>query len=195
MFVAQILDDKGHEVATADPGESVASIAATLTERRIGAMPVSSPGGALVGIVSERDIVAALAESGRDVMDRPVEEIMTRRVITCTRSDHIDDLMARMTEGRMRHLPVLEGDELVGIVSIGDVVKARNERDRGRSAGAEGLYRHRLGPAPATFQVRDGRAGRTVQAGRRRADPAVFPNDPGTFRHGAEDDRGKKTSR
>ena len=125
MFVAQILDDKGHEVATAEPGESVANIAATLTERRIGAMPVSSPGGALVGIVSERDIVAALAKSGRDVMDRPVEEIMTRRVITCTRSDHIDDLMARMTEGRMRHLPVLEGDELVGIVSIGDVVKAR----------------------------------------------------------------------
>ena len=125
MFVAQILDDKGHEVATADPGESVASIAATLAERHIGAMPVSSPGGALVGIVSERDIVAALAESGRDVMDRPVEEIMTRRVITCTRSDHIDDLMARMTEGRMRHLPVLEGDVLVGIVSIGDVVKAR----------------------------------------------------------------------
>ena len=125
MFVAQILDDKGHEVATADPGESVANIAAILAERRIGAMPVSSPGGALVGIVSERDIVAALAESGRDVMDRPVEEIMTRRVITCTRSDHIDDLMARMTEGRMRHLPVLEGDVLVGIVSIGDVVKAR----------------------------------------------------------------------
>ena len=125
MFVAQILDDKGHEVATAEPGESVANIAATLTERRIGAMPVSSPGGALVGIVSERDIVAALAKSGRDVMDRPVEEIMTRRVITCTRSDHIDDLMARMTEGRMRHLPVLEGDDLVGIVSIGDVVKAR----------------------------------------------------------------------
>ena len=125
MFVAQILDDKGHEVATADPGESVANIAATLTERHIGAMPVSSSGGALVGIVSERDIVAALADSGRDVMDRPVEEIMTRRVITCTRSDHIDDLMARMTEGRMRHLPVLEGDVLVGIVSIGDVVKAR----------------------------------------------------------------------
>ena len=59
------------------------------------------------------------------MLDRPVEEIMTRRVITCARSDHIDDLMARMTEGRMRHLPVLEGEELVGIVSIGDVVKAR----------------------------------------------------------------------
>ena len=125
MFVARILDDKGHEVVTADPDESVASIAATLSERRIGAMPVSSPGGALVGIVSERDVVAALAEHGRDALERPVEEIMTRRVITCTRADHIDDLMARMTEGRMRHLPVLEGDELVGIVSIGDVVKAR----------------------------------------------------------------------
>ncbi len=125
MFVAKILDDKGHEVVTADPDESVASIAATLSERRIGAMPVSSPGGALVGIVSERDVVAALAEHGRDALERPVGEIMTRRVITCTRADHIDDLMARMTEGRMRHLPVLEGDELVGIVSIGDVVKAR----------------------------------------------------------------------
>lgn len=125
MFVARILDDKGHEVVTAGPGESVAGIAATMTERRIGAMPVSSPGGSLVGIVSERDVVAALAERGRDVLDRPVEEIMTRRVITCTRADHIDDLMARMTEGRMRHLPVLEDGALVGIVSIGDVVKAR----------------------------------------------------------------------
>ena len=125
MFVAKILDDKGHEVVTANPDESVASIAATLSERRIGAMPVSSPGGALVGIVSERDVVAALAEHGRDALERPVEEIMTRRVITCTRADHIDDLMARMTAGRMRHLPVLEGDQLVGIVSIGDVVKAR----------------------------------------------------------------------
>ena len=125
MFVAQILADKGHEVMTAEPGWSVARIAAMLSGRRIGAMPVSSPGGALVGIVSERDIVAALALHGRDVLDRPVEEIMTRRVITCTRSDHIDDLMARMTEGRMRHLPVLDDEELVGIVSIGDVVKAR----------------------------------------------------------------------
>ena len=125
MFVAQILADKGHEVVTADPGDSVGRIALALFERRIGAMPVSSPGGALVGIVSERDVVAALAEHGRGVLDRPVEEIMTRRVITCARSDHIDDLMARMTDGRMRHLPVLEGEELVGIVSIGDVVKAR----------------------------------------------------------------------
>ena len=125
MFVARILDDKGHEVVTADPGESVADIAATMAERRIGAMPVSSPGGSLVGIVSERDVVAALAERGRGVLDRPVQEIMTRRVITCTRADHIDDLMARMTEGRMRHLPVLEDGALVGIVSIGDVVKAR----------------------------------------------------------------------
>ncbi len=125
MFVAQILADKGHEVMTAEPGWSVARIAATLAERRIGAMPVSSPGGALIGIVSERDVVTALARHGRDVLDRPVEEIMTRRVITCARADHIDDLMARMTEGRMRHLPVLDGEELVGIVSIGDVVKAR----------------------------------------------------------------------
>ena len=125
MFVAQILADKGCEVVTAGPGEPVGRIARTLSGRRIGAMPVSAPGGALVGIVTERDVVAALAERGRDVLDRPVEEIMTRRVITCARSDHIDELMARMTEGRMRHLPVLEGEELVGIVSIGDVVKAR----------------------------------------------------------------------
>ena len=125
MLVARILNDKGHEVVTANPGESVASIAATMAERRIGAMPISSPGGSLVGIVSERDVVAALAERGRGVLDRPVEEIMTRRVVTCTRADHIDDLMARMTEGRMRHLPVLEDGALAGIVSIGDVVKAR----------------------------------------------------------------------
>ena len=125
MFVAQILADKGHEVVTAEPEWSVARIAAMLSGQRIGAMPVSSPRGALVGIVSERDVVAALALHGRDVLDRPVGEIMTRRVITCARSDHIDDLMARMTEGRMRHLPVLEDEELIGIVSIGDVVKAR----------------------------------------------------------------------
>jgi len=125
MLVARILADKGHDVVTASPGESVAGIAAILAERCIGAMPVSTARGVLVGIVSERDIVAALARRGRDVLDRPVEEIMTRRVITCTRSDHIDDLMARMTGGRMRHLPVMDGGELVGIVSIGDVVKAR----------------------------------------------------------------------
>ncbi len=125
MLVTRILADKGHEVTTASPGESLASIAATLAERGIGAMPVLTAAGAVVGIVSERDIVKAIAESGRDVLDRPVEIVMSRRVITCARTDHIDDLMARMTEGRMRHLPVMDGGQLAGIVSIGDVVKAR----------------------------------------------------------------------
>ena len=147
MFVAKILDDKGHEVVTVNPDESVANIAATLSERRIGAMPVSSPGGALVGIVSERDVVAALAEHGRDALDRPVEEIMTRRVITCTRADHIDDLMARMTEGRMRHLPVLEGDRTGRYRFHRRCGESPHGRDRSRGAGSQGLHHHRVAPA------------------------------------------------
>ena len=126
MRVARILEGKGCSVLTAMPSESVAGVAAALAENRIGAVPMISVSGGLAGIVSERDIVAALARRGCEALDRPAGEIMTRNVVTCRPDDHIHDIMARMTEWRIRHLPVLDDNgQLAGIVSIGDIVKAR----------------------------------------------------------------------
>jgi CBS domain-containing protein len=97
-----------------------------LVARNIGAMVVVGPGG-LVGIVSERDVVRKLHELGVDLLSRPVSEIMTAQVITCTPTDSVDSLSALMTTNRVRHVPVIDGGELAGIVSIGDVVKTRME--------------------------------------------------------------------
>jgi CBS domain-containing protein len=97
-----------------------------LVRRNIGAMVVVGPGG-LVGIVSERDVVRKLHELGAALLDRPVSEIMTAQVITCTPADSVDSLTALMTTNRVRHVPVIDGGELTGIVSIGDVVKTRME--------------------------------------------------------------------
>ncbi len=105
-----------------------------LASHRIGAAVVVDDGGGVVGIVSERDVVRGLQQDGRSVLDRPVESLMTRQVVTCKRDAAIEDLMTVMTQRRIRHVPVVDGDELVGIVSIGDVVKSRigeleSERD------------------------------------------------------------------
>ncbi len=111
-----------HEVVTATPGSSVRDLVATLSEHNLGALVVSGDGTHLDGIVSERDVVRHL---GRDteVLDASVEQIMTASVRTCTPEDRLDDLLSLMTEHRIRHVPVVEGDTLVGIVSIGDLVK------------------------------------------------------------------------
>lgn len=125
MRAKDILDRKGHEVATVTPDTAVRDAVAALASHNVGALIVSPDGEQVVGIMSERDVVRRLATDGEAVLDRPVEGIMKREVKTCVPSDTTDDLMGTMTEGRFRHLPVLDDGALVGIISIGDVVKVR----------------------------------------------------------------------
>lgn len=124
MNVATILKAKGSDVATVNPDVTLADAALLLTERGIGAVVVME-GRHVLGIVSERDIVKAVARNGAEALKAPVRDVMTTRVVTCSLNDSVDELMDSMTEGRFRHLPVIEDGELVGIVSIGDVVKHR----------------------------------------------------------------------
>lgn len=123
MNVATILKAKGRAVATARPDASLFDIASKLAARRIGAIVIVGDNGQVAGIISERDIIRAMAERGADAPNRQVAEVMTRNVVSCQESDTIDSLMSLMTQGRFRHLPVIEDGALVGIVSIGDVVK------------------------------------------------------------------------
>ena len=127
MTVQKILTRKGSTVHTIEPTTTIEHAAKSLSDHRIGALVVTGAEGRTIGIISERDIVRAVSEKGRAVLDMPVSEVMTREVMTCTRGDKVVDLMQRMTEGRFRHIPVLEDGRLVGLVSIGDVVKSRIE--------------------------------------------------------------------
>ena len=127
MTVAAILSNKGRDVITVSPDLSIAEIVRILAERRIGAIVVTDGANHILGIVSERDVVRALAR-GAAALNGPVSSIMTAKVVTCTDRNTINEVMARMTEGRFRHLPVVEDGQLAGIVSIGDVVKARIEQ-------------------------------------------------------------------
>tara|TARA_R110002110_G_scaffold3648_5_gene18677 strand:+ start:717 stop:1145 length:429 start_codon:yes stop_codon:yes gene_type:complete len=124
MNVATILKAKGSEVETVGPDMTLGEAARLLSVKRIGAVLVME-GLHLLGILSERDIVKTIGVSGADALDRRVREIMTSRIVTCGLNDSVDELMDMMTEGRFRHLPVVENDRLVGIISIGDVVKHR----------------------------------------------------------------------
>lgn len=123
MNVAAILSAKGRNVVTARPTTTLEEIAAKLAEKRIGAVVVVGAAGRIAGIVSERDIIRAIAERGAKSLLEPAIDTMTKSVVTCDVADTLDELMARMTAGRFRHLPVVEDRQLVGIVSIGDVVK------------------------------------------------------------------------
>ena len=126
MQVQQILKTKGDDgVVTVMPGSTLAQAAQVLAARKIGALIVSEDGKRAAGILSERDIVASLALHGARVLDELATAHMTRKVSTCTRDDIVEDLMDIMTAGRFRHLPVVEDGKLVGMVSIGDVVKHR----------------------------------------------------------------------
>lgn len=124
MTVAAILRHKGSAVASVRPDQTVADIAGQLATRRIGALPVLES-GALVGIISERDIMQALATHGAAALDLPASALMTTKLSTVTRATTVGAAMRIMTDGRFRHLPVVEDGALIGIVSIGDVVKAR----------------------------------------------------------------------
>ena len=126
MLVQSILTAKGSDVVTIADSVSLADAAATLRDHGIGALVVSNDGRHIDGIVSERDVVRALANHGATVMGRAVSTVMSRDVVTCRAGDAIEALMLAMTERRIRHVPVLDDDgELGGVVSIGDVVKNR----------------------------------------------------------------------
>ena len=125
MQISKLLDDKGPFVATISPDASIADAAHEMTARSIGALVVSIDASTILGIISERDIVRAISESGAAVLDASVRSMMSSHVRTCTPEDLVDSLMATMTDHRIRHLPVLTDGKLTGIVSIGDLVKAR----------------------------------------------------------------------
>ena len=123
MNVAALLKAKGRAVATAHADTPLLDISVALAEKRIGAIVIVDDRGSVKGIVSERDLVRAIASSGADILTRPASEIMTREVTICSLDRTIEELMEMMTKGRFRHLPVIENGDLVGIISIGDVVK------------------------------------------------------------------------
>lgn len=123
MSVATILNRKGRDVACVTADVTLGRAVSQLSERRIGAVVVCDAAGAVLGILSERDIVRALARNGAAALDEPVDRHMTEKVVTCTEASTVDECMEAMTDGRFRHMPVVENGKLVGIVSIGDIVK------------------------------------------------------------------------
>jgi CBS domain-containing protein len=125
MTVKSILSTKGSNVITIEPTASLESSIGTLAKHRIGALVVLGADQRVIGILSERDIVRALAEGGAAALNTPLAQIMTRKVFTCGETETVTAIMERMTAGKFRHVPVVEQDRLLGIVSIGDVVKHR----------------------------------------------------------------------
>ncbi len=125
VTIKDILNDKGAEVETLGSTAVVGEVAALLRSKGIGAVVVVDDADDVVGLISERDVVHALAEQGDQVLLPPVVEVMSRDTPTCTRAARVDDVAALMTRGRHRHVPVVEDDRLVGIVSVGDVVRSR----------------------------------------------------------------------
>lgn len=126
MRIQELLKGKGSDVVTLTSDATIGDLVQTLADHRIGAVVVTH-GDAIAGIISERDVVRALVGGADGLLEKPVEELMTSQVITCSPGDEVSSLAASMTEHRFRHLPVVRGDELVGIVSIGDIVKFRLE--------------------------------------------------------------------
>ena len=127
MIVKNVLLGRRGNVVTIEPTADLAAAVKRLAERRIGALVILGADHRIVGILSERDIVRAFAERGPAALHEPVGQVMTRDVKTCSEDDTIESLMGRMTTGRFRHMPVVEQGKLVGIVSVGDVVKNRLE--------------------------------------------------------------------
>jgi CBS domain-containing protein len=134
MTVKAILKVKGSDVATIAPATSMGDVVKRLAERRVGALVVQGADERVVGIISERDIVTALAEHGAGILDEQVSRFMTRKVVTCSQAETVASVMERMTAGKFRHVPVIEDNRLAGIVSIGDVVKHRLGQIEGETA-------------------------------------------------------------
>ncbi len=124
MTVRAILDTKGRQIQSVEPGAKLAAAVKILGERKIGAVLVMSA-GRIEGILSERDIVRVLGERGAAVLEESVSKVMTRKVITCKETDTVAELMEMMTTGKFRHLPVVDNGRVVGLISIGDIVKRR----------------------------------------------------------------------
>jgi CBS domain-containing protein len=124
MTVRSILDSKGHQVLSVEPDAKLAAAVKILGEKKIGAVLVMSQ-GRMEGILSERDIVRVLSERGAHVLEEPVNGVMTRKVVSCKQSDTVAGIMEMMTLGKFRHLPVVEDGKVVGLISIGDIVKRR----------------------------------------------------------------------
>ena len=124
MTVGSILETKGHQIVHVTPDDKLSVAVKLLSERKIGAVLVMS-GQHMDGILSERDIVRVIGERGAAALDEKVEAVMTRKVISCKPTDSVGAIMEKMTSGKFRHLPVVEDDKIVGLISIGDVVKTR----------------------------------------------------------------------
>ena len=124
MTVRAILDTKGHQIQSVEPEAKLSAAIKMLGERKIGAVLVMSK-GRIDGILSERDIVRVLGERGAAVLEEPVAQVMTRKVVTCKETDTVAELMEMMTTGKFRHLPVVDSGKVVGLISIGDIVKRR----------------------------------------------------------------------
>jgi CBS domain-containing protein len=125
MFLEQILKEKGGQVFSVAESATLKECADLLETRRVGAMVILNEGGGLIGVVSERDIVRNIAKSGASALQCTVGEVMTRQVVTAKPRDTVESAMSQMTDRRIRHLPVVEGARLIGVVSIGDLVKWR----------------------------------------------------------------------
>jgi len=134
MHVKNILSAKGGHVISIEPTATVATAARTLAEHKIGALLVLGPDRRIIGILSERDVVRVLAEQGAAALAQPLAQVMTRKVFTCSPSETIGVIMERMTAGKFRHVPVVEQDQVIGVVSIGDVVKYRLQEMEHESA-------------------------------------------------------------
>jgi CBS domain-containing protein len=134
MIVKTILSAKGNDVISIEPTATLETAVRTLAEHRIGALLVLGTDRRVIGILSERDIVRVLAEQGAGVLSQPLSQIMTRKVVTCNSSETIGVIMERMTAGKFRHVPVVEQEQVIGVVSIGDVVKYRLQEMEHESA-------------------------------------------------------------
>jgi CBS domain-containing protein len=133
MTVKTILSRKGRDVVTIAPTANLTEAVKLLAQRRIGAVVVTGPDHRVAGILSERDIVRSLGERGPAALEENVGSVMTRKVTTCTESDTIAAIMERMTAGKFRHVPVVDQGRIVGVISIGDVVKYRVEEIEGET--------------------------------------------------------------
>ena len=125
MTVARIIAGKGRDVVTMQPHSTLRDVVDTLAAKHIGALIIADAGGRMQGILSERDVVRAIAKHGPDALEDPVSHYMTKNVVTASEEDTVLSVVGKMSEGRFRHMPVVAGDKLTGIVSIGDAIKYR----------------------------------------------------------------------